>query len=256
MCHNVLIIARSQEARQALSDKLNADYHLFTANEWIDSILLIKRRPIQLIICITDDQPASAFLLCRQLKSNGIAAHIPVILITARENLQVRIKSLEAGADVHIGGPVFREYLDVQMRNLIANRVKVRQHFARATGIDDHQPELTGKEEIIKKLNNCLFALKPDTEMGVDQLARLMHMSLPTLYRKIKDITHLTPNELINEARLRKAADLLTEGRHRVSEVARMVGYGSPSSFGKSFLKQFKVTPATYQRMKKIMDAA
>jgi AraC-like DNA-binding protein len=209
-----------------------------------------------LVICLTGDKPASGFLLCRQLKSNGISAHIPVILITAEENLQVRIKSLEAGADVHIGGPVFREYLDVQMRNLITNRVKVRQHFTKGAIVDESQADLTGKEEIIKKLSSCLSALKPDTEPGVDQLARLMHMSLPTLYRKMKHITHLTPNELINEARLRKAADLLTEGRYRVSEVARMVGYGSPSSFGKSFLKQFKVTPATYQRMKKIMDAA
>jgi len=256
MCHNVLIIAPSRESQQALSNKLSIDYQVFAANDFTNSIVVLKKQPIQLIICLAGDKHASGFFLCRQLKSNSISAHIPVILITARENLQIRIKSLEAGADVHMGGTLFREYLDAQMRNLIANRVKVRQHFVKGTVADDNQPDLTGKDQIIKKLSSCLFGLRPNNNPGVDQLAQMMHMSRPTLYRKMKHITNLTPNELINEARLRKAAELLADGGYRVSEVARMVGYGSPSSFGKSFLKQFKVTPATYQRMKKIMDAA
>ena len=112
------------------------------------------------------------------------------------------------------------------------------------------------KEHILKKLNDCLSGHLRNRDLNVDQLARLMHMSRPTLYRKIKVITHLTPSELISEAKLKQAAELLAAGEYRAFEVARMVGYTSQSSFGKSFLKQFKVTPATYQRMKKMMGAA
>lgn len=256
MLHNVLIIASSSEAQQALSDKICLDYQVFTANECINPTVVLKKHLIQLVICIAGDKPETSFSLCRQLKSNNYSAHIPVILITKQENLQVRIKSLEAGADVHIGGAVFREYLDAQMRNLIANRVKVRQHFVKGLPPDDTLLDSNAKEEIIRQLSHCFYGLEPHSDLSVDQLARLMHMSRPTLYRKMKHITDLTPNELINEARLRKAAELLAEGEYRVGEVARLVGYGTPSSFGKSFLKQFKVTPATYQRLKKIMDAA
>lgn len=256
MRHNVLIIAPSREAQLALSDKVSVDYQIFAFNEWDNSMDVLKRHPIQLVICIAGDKPESGYSLCRQLKSNNLSAHIPAILITKQENLQVHIKSLQAGADVHIGGTVFREYLDAHMRNLIANRVKVRQHFVKRAPATDTILDLSGKDQIIRQLSHCLFDLELHTDLGVDQLARLMHMSRPTLYRKMKHITNLTPNELINEARLRKAAELLAEGEYRVWEVARMVGYGTPSSFGKSFLKQFKVTPATYQRMKKIMDAA
>lgn len=112
------------------------------------------------------------------------------------------------------------------------------------------------KELIIRKLNECLYDHVQDKDLNVELLAKLMYMSRPTLYRKMKSITNLTPNELINEARLKKAAALLATGEYRVFEVARMVGYTSQSSFGKLFLKQFKVTPASYQRMKKMMDAA
>lgn len=112
------------------------------------------------------------------------------------------------------------------------------------------------KEELWEKLQACLFEQAYIKDLNVEQLARLMHMSRPTLYRKIKSITDRTPNELINEMRLKKAAALLAAGEYRVFQVAKMVGYTSQSSFGKSFLKQFKVTPATYQRTKKMMDAA
>jgi two-component system cell cycle response regulator len=112
------------------------------------------------------------------------------------------------------------------------------------------------KEHIIQKLNECLYDHVQDKDLNVELLAKLMYMSRPTLYRKMKNITNLTPNELINEARLKKAAALLATGEYRVFEVARMVGYTSQSSFGKLFLKQFKVTPASYQRTKKMMDAA
>lgn len=107
------------------------------------------------------------------------------------------------------------------------------------------------KEQILKQLHECLFYHACDKDLNADRLAKLMYMSRPTLYRKMKSITGLTPNELIVEVRLKKAAELLAAGEYRVFEVARMVGYISQSGFGKSFLKQFKVTPAAYQRMKK-----
>ena len=122
--------------------------------------------------------------------------------------------------------------------------------------VTDNTVNAHEKEHIIKKLNDCLFSHVRYKDLNVDLLARLMHMSRPTLYRKIKIITDLTPNELINEAKLKQAAELLAAGEYRAFEVARMVGYSSQSSFGKSFLKHFKVTPATYQRMKQMMDAA
>jgi AraC-like DNA-binding protein len=104
------------------------------------------------------------------------------------------------------------------------------------------------RDEIMQKLNECLHGEAHSRELSVDWLARLLHMSRPTLYRKMKSLTGLTPNELINEARLNRAATLLAGGEHRAFEVAKMVGYTSQSSFGKSFLKQFKMTPANYQR--------
>jgi len=77
-----------------------------------------------------------------------------------------------------------------------------------------------------------------------------MNMSRPTLYRKIKAISDLTPNELIHISRLKKAAELLATTDFKVYEVADMVGYASQNNFGRSFLKQFGMPPTEYQKIK------
>jgi AraC-like DNA-binding protein len=102
-----------------------------------------------------------------------------------------------------------------------------------------------------KKLNDLIAGHLHNRSLNVDMLASLMNMSRPTFYRKIKTITDLTPNELINLARLKQAAELLGSGNYKVYEIACMVGFHSQSSFGKAFIKQFKVTPTQYQQMKK-----
>jgi two-component system, cell cycle response regulator len=89
-----------------------------------------------------------------------------------------------------------------------------------------------------------------DTELDVEKLARLVNMSRPTLYRKIKSISDLTPNELINITRLKKAAELLAEGTHKIYEVADLAGFGSQTNFGRNFLKQFGMTPSDYLSLK------
>jgi AraC-like DNA-binding protein len=74
----------------------------------------------------------------------------------------------------------------------------------------------------------------------------MMNMSRPTLYRKIKGISNLTPNELINLSRLKKAAELLAENNYKINEVADMVGYNVPANFSRDFQKQFGMSPSAY----------
>jgi two-component system, cell cycle response regulator len=80
-------------------------------------------------------------------------------------------------------------------------------------------------------------------------------MSKPTLYRKIKSISDLTPNELINITRLKRAAELLLEGKYKIYEVSDMTGYGSQTNFGRNFLKQFGMTPTDYLAIKQVKNA-
>ena len=105
-------------------------------------------------------------------------------------------------------------------------------------------------EIFLEHLNEVIQENLENTELDVEHLAKVMNVSRPTLYRKIKAISDLTPNELIHISRLKRAAELLATTDYKVYEVADMVGYNSQNNFGRSFLKQFGMPPTEYQKMK------
>jgi AraC-like DNA-binding protein len=89
-----------------------------------------------------------------------------------------------------------------------------------------------------------------DVYLDVEKLARIMMMSRITLYRKIKALSDLSPIELVNISRLKRAAELLAGGEHRMYEISDMVGFSSQSNFARNFQKQFNMTPTEYMHSK------
>jgi AraC-like DNA-binding protein len=138
----------------------------------------------------------------------------------------------------------------VQIANLLANCTKIQEYFASSPLVYIKSMAYSRADEIfLEEVNEAINNLE-DTGLDVEQLAKLVNMSRPTLYRKIKLISDLTPNELINITRLKKAAELLVAGDYKMYEIADMVGYGSQTNFGRIFLKQFGLMPSEYQLSK------
>jgi AraC-like DNA-binding protein len=98
----------------------------------------------------------------------------------------------------------------------------------------------------LEELDRVIQEHITDTDLDVDRLSRMMNMSRTSFYRKIKGLSDLTPNELINISRLKKAAELLASGEYKISEVAAMVGYSVNSNFSRDFHKQFGESPSGY----------
>jgi ligand-binding sensor domain-containing protein/AraC-like DNA-binding protein len=101
-------------------------------------------------------------------------------------------------------------------------------------------------QALLKKLNDFILENLSDTNMDVDRLAESLNMSRATFYRKVKAISNLTPNELINITRLKKAAELLIHSDLKIQQIASQTGFSSQAQFGRSFAKQFGMTPSEY----------
>ena len=105
-------------------------------------------------------------------------------------------------------------------------------------------------EGLMEKLNDFIQKNLSDTTMDVDQLAENLNMSRATFYRKIKAISNLSPNELINITRLKKAAELLLTTDLKIQQIASQTGFTSQAQFTRSFTKQFGITPSEYAQNK------
>jgi len=243
----LLLIDDNEEILEFLEHELNEKYTVIKALNGQEAIDLLNENAVQLVISDVMMPVIDGFELCRTIKTNFDHSHIPVILLTAKNTLQSKIEGLELGADAYIEKPFSPEYLQVQIANLLINRDKIKEHFASSPLVHIKSMAYSKADELfLERVNDCILKNLEDTELDVEKLARFMNMSKPTLYRKIKSLSDLSPNELINITRLKKAAELLAEGSYKIYEVADMVGYASQTHFGRSFHKQFGMTPTEY----------
>ena len=247
----LLLVDDNEEILEFLEHELNEKYTIIKAFNGQEALEILKENAVQLVISDVMMPVMDGFELCRIIKTNFDYSHIPVILLTAKNTLQSKIEGLELGADAYIEKPFSPEYLQVQIANLLTNRIKIKEYFASSPLVHIKSMAYSkADEQFLEKINESIFKNLEDTELDVEKLAKLMNMSKPTLYRKIKSLSDLSPNELINITRLKKAAELLVEGNYKIYEVADMVGYASQTNFGRNFLKQFGMTPTDYLSMK------
>lgn len=247
----ILLVEDNKELLEVLADELNESYEILMALNGDQALNLLSNDSIQLVVSDVMMPIMDGFELCKAIKSNYEYSHIPVILLTARNTLQSRIEGLGLGADAYIEKPFDAEHLQAQIANLLSNRKKLKDYFAQSPLA--HLKSIAhsrSDEAFLEQLNDVIQTNIDEQDLDVDTLARLMSMGRSSLFRKIKSITDLTPNELINLTRLKKAAELLSAGDYRVYEVADMVGYGSQTNFGRNFFKQFGMTPKDYQKTK------
>ena len=247
----LLLVDDNEEILEFLEHELNEKYSILKALNGQEALELLKENAVQLVISDVMMPVIDGFELCRIIKTSFEYSHTPVILLTARNTLQSKIEGLELGADAYIEKPFSPEYLQVQIANLLINRNKIKEYFASSPLVHIKSMAYSKADELfLEKINETILENLGDTELDVEKLARFMNMSKPTLYRKIKSLSDLSPNEIINITRLKKAAELLVEGNYKVYEVANMVGYASQTNFGRNFLKQFGMTPTDYVNSK------
>jgi two-component system, cell cycle response regulator len=247
----ILLVDDNEDILEFLADELNEKYSLLQARNGQEALDIIMEEVVNLVISDVMMPEMDGFAFCRIIKSNVEYSHVPVILLTAKNTMQSKIKGLEMGADAYIEKPFAMAYLQVQIANLLDNRNKIKDYFAHSPLAHIKSIAHTKSDEhFLDRLNEIIRDHLEETELDVEMLARLMNMSRPTLFRKIKSIADLTPNELVNITRLKKAAELLAEGDHKVYEVSEMVGFNSQTAFGRNFCKQFGMTPTEYQKSK------
>lgn len=245
----LLLVDDNKDMLDVLVDELTEKYNVLTALNGQQALELLSKEVIQLVISDVMMPVMDGFELCKIVKSNFEYSHIPVILLTAKNTLQSKIEGLELGADAYIEKPFELEYLLVQIANLLANRNKIKEYFAHSPVVHLTSVAPTRSDEaFLDQLYELIQANLDDPDLDIDKLAKLVSMSRSSLFRKIKFITDLTPNEIINLTRLKKGAELLVEGKFKIYEISDMVGYNSQTNFGRNFLKQFHMTPSEYQK--------
>ncbi|MCB0581082.1 MAG: helix-turn-helix domain-containing protein [Phaeodactylibacter sp.] len=194
------------------------------------------------------------FELCNTLKNHKLASHIPIIMLTARADVDSRLTGLRQGADAYLDKPFLPEELKVRIRMLLEQRRKLQAYYRSAAGLSEEpasfapDPAVSNQEKaFLANVNGIIEAHLDDSEFTVNQLCRALFVDPSNLYRKLAALTGMSPSRYIRSFRLAKARKLLAETSLPIASVARECGFADQAYFSRVFKREYGMPPTRYR---------
>ena len=193
------------------------------------------------------------FEMCRRLRSDERTSHIPIIMLTAKADLESKMIGLERGADAYLEKPFNKEELLLRIKKLLELRKNLQQYYSsqiNQTVISENNTEelcapkidIT-ENEFVKKVRETVEAHLEDVNFTVEHLCKYIFMSHSQLHRKLDALTGFSPNKFIRTVRLNKAKELLMDNQKSIAAVSLDCGYNDPGYFARVFKQEFGITP-------------
>jgi len=248
----MLIVEDNEDMVSFLSSHFQQHYNVLTAGDGIEGMSVVDNNEVNIIVSDWMMPRMDGAEFCRRIRQNPLTSHIPFIMLTARTDNQSKIEGMNIGADIYVEKPFSVEYLEACIANILQMRRLLMQKVSTQPWEDVAQIGTNPVDsELMKRMNQIIEENISNADLNVNFLADKLNISRSGLFAKIKSLSDITPNEMIQVIRLKRAARLLVEGNYLVSEVGYMVGFSSPSYFSKCFYKQFGVKPGDYMKKSK-----
>jgi DNA-binding response OmpR family regulator/two-component sensor histidine kinase len=243
----ILLVEDNVDLRKFMRGHLKEDYLVLEADNGSSGYDTALSMLPDLVVSDVMMPEMDGICLCEKLKNEDRTSHIPIILLTARADMDSRLEGLGMGADDYLTKPFKIEELMARVSNLLESRRKLRERYSRSVSLDPKEISVTSVEEsFVRKLLETMEKHHADPEFDVETLGKEIGMSRTHLYRKLKAIINQHPTEFIQTFRLKKAVLLLKNNSGNISEVAYSLGFNSLTYFTRIFKKHYGVTPSEY----------
>lgn len=241
----ILLVEDNESLREFIEVSLQDFYHIILAKNGEEGVFKALETIPDLIITDLMMPIKNGFEVCEIIKNDHRTSHIPVIMLTAKADLESKIQGIDTGADAYLGKPFDKRELLATMENLIRQRKQLREKFSNEKNWFSQVDDLPSMDQVfIEKLRNILTDKMEDSSFGTENLAKEMGLSRTQLHRKLKDIINQSPGEFIRSIRMQKAHQLLENRIATVAETGYLVGYGNPGNFSTSFSAYFGYPPS------------
>jgi len=248
MMASLLLVDDHQDMLDYLTTHFQERYHVVTAHDGLEALDKLAAGNISLIVSDWMMPRMDGAEFCRRVRQNAATSHIPFIMLTAKTDNDAKVQGMDVGADAYVEKPFSIQYLEGIIRNTLQMRRRLLETFAREpleplTKIASNPTD----NDFLVRMNDLIEQNFANPDLNVNFLAEQLAISRSGLFAKIKTLADVTPNEMIQIVRLKRAAQLLREGNLTVSEVCYRVGFSSPSYFTKCFSKQFGIKPTEWK---------
>jgi signal transduction histidine kinase/ligand-binding sensor domain-containing protein/CheY-like chemotaxis protein/AraC-like DNA-binding protein len=265
----VLVVEDNAELQAYLTRHLGAEYRVLAAGDGTEGLELIRRELPDLVVSDVLMPGLTGYQLVREVRRDPDVRFVPIVLLTARAALDDTLKGFEAGAEDYVLKPFRVEELRARIAAVLASRRRLRESLLAGVEAGDaatapldaeagsepraaaspkagSRPPVSADRRFLDRVRAAIDAGFPDESFSVPELAAAVGMSRSHLFRRLKDLGVSSPSDMIREARLARAAELLRARAGNVGEIAYGVGFRSLAHFSRAFRERFGVPPSRY----------
>jgi len=247
--YHVLIVDDDPEIANYIHQELSDRYHCSICSNGKEALESVLKNPPHLVISDVLMPEMSGIELTKRIKANVNINHIPVILVTALSDTQSNVEGLNVGAAAYLTKPFDVTLLKTTVDNIIKSRQRLKNVYEGKQTVEKKIPKTelqTPDERLMKRVMKTIEQHIFDHNLSVELLASEVGISRVHLNRKLKELTNQTTTDFIKNIRLKRAAELLSQKKHSIAEVADMVGFQNANNFSTAFRKLFGMSPREY----------
>ena len=247
---SILVVEDNPDMREYIRGFLSEECKVTLAGDGEEAWKLIRISAPDLVISDVMMPYKDGYTLCKELKNDPEYCHIPVILLTAKADMENQIHGLELGADGYVGKPFDPAYLTALVRNLLATRRRLQGMLAdrTSTSTDENPAPEEGlspqDKAFLEKCYKIIDKHLAEEDFGVTFLSMEMGMSRTSIFSKLKALVGQSPQTFLTNYRLNRGMELLQSHEYNISEVAYKVGCGTLTGFSRAFKNKFGVPPS------------
>lgn len=246
--NTLLIVEDNPDMQSYLRSLFAGEYNILTASDGEEGWQTIRLEVPDIILSDVMMPGKDGYELCRDMKESEAYCHLPIVLLTAKTDIQEQIEGLQLGADAYVPKPFNPEYLQTVVRNLIENRKRLQKLLADRTAVPEEVEEVGSlnvrDRAFLDKLYSLMESNIKDENFNITALAQELAMSRSSFYSKLKNLLGQTPQSFLTDFRLNRAMELLRKHELNISEVCYEVGFGTLSGFSRSFKNKFGLPPS------------
>jgi len=245
----VLIVEDNPDLLMVLSSSLSRFYSVIQAINGQEALVRLNEYEIDLVVSDVMMPVMDGLTLCKEIKENLDISHTPVLLLTAKNQIEDRIDCYNAGADAYISKPFEMDVLIARINSLILNKQKKNKEYQSSLSIHpkDYEKDSIDGNFLLQAISIVEENLS-NFDFTQDQLIEAMNSSKSTLYRKIKSLTGLSTSDFVRNIRLKHACLMLKSETGNISDIAYNVGFNDPKYFSTCFKTEFGQTPREYMK--------
>lgn len=243
----LLLVDDSKEIREYVASIFESTYTILTAADGKEGFDIAQKHIPDVIISDVMMPIADGFELTKNCKQDTLTSHIPILLLTAKNELTAQLEGLGIGADAYLTKPFSSKLLKARVKNLLENRRKLQERFSQDVILTPKEIAITSADELfLERLQKVLDEQVTNSEFSASVFCEAMGVSRMQLHRKLKALTGYATTEFIRNQRLKLAKQLIEQDKISISEVGYTVGFNDPSYFSKCFKQEFGQSPTEF----------